>query len=201
MHFHDWWMKFWGPMSFLEISTPSRDVMIVNYCSVNEKTVDKMNVKIVSAMLNEVRSILANTLEPDSFQINQFHNKDLSQHQLNWPGEWFCFINECFLFDFFPKNVQCFLSALKETYTSFQNKISPQCLCWGRNLRSRFPEESFTNSPDVSAKINSPIRSTNFSKKHSYIKQNTHLVNLIDVDSSLCCELVDLKAIWLYSVC
>jgi len=69
-------------MSFLEISTPSRDVMIVNYCSVNEKTVDKMNVKIVSAMLNEVRSILANTLEPDSFQINQFHNKDLSQHQL-----------------------------------------------------------------------------------------------------------------------
>ena len=70
-------------MSFLEISTPSRDVMIVNYSSVNEKMVDKMNVKIVSAMLNEVRSILANTLEPDSFQINQFHNKDLSQHQLN----------------------------------------------------------------------------------------------------------------------
>ena len=103
MHFHDWWMKFWGPVSFLEISTPSRDVMIVNYCSVNEKTVDKMNVKIVSAMLNEVRSILANTWEPDSFQINQFHNKDLSQHQLNWPGEWFCFINECFLIDLFRK--------------------------------------------------------------------------------------------------
>ena len=70
-------------MSFLEISTPSRDVMIVNYSSVNEKMVDKMNVKIVSAMLNEVRSILADTIEPDSFQINQFHNKDLSQHQLN----------------------------------------------------------------------------------------------------------------------
>ena len=70
-------------MSFLEISTPSRDVMIVNYSSVNDKMVDKMNVKIVSAMLNEVRSILADTIEPDSFQINQFHNKDLSQHQLN----------------------------------------------------------------------------------------------------------------------
>ena len=89
MHFHDWWMKFWGTLSFLEISTPSRDVMIVNYSSVNEKMVDKMNVKIVSAMLNEVRSILADTIEPDSFQINQFHNKDLSQHQLNWPGECF----------------------------------------------------------------------------------------------------------------
>ena len=57
--------------------------MLGNYSSVNEKMVDKMNVKIVSAMLNEVRSILADTIEPDSFQINQFHNKDFSQHQLN----------------------------------------------------------------------------------------------------------------------
>ena len=47
--------------------------------------VDKVNVKIVSTILNEVRSILADTLKPESFQINQMHNKDLSQHQLNWP--------------------------------------------------------------------------------------------------------------------
>jgi len=33
-------------------------------------------------MLNEVRSLLADTLEPESIKINQFHNKDLSQHQL-----------------------------------------------------------------------------------------------------------------------
>ena len=45
--------------------------------------VDKVNVKIVSTILNEVRSILADTLEPESFQIDQIHNKDLSQHQLN----------------------------------------------------------------------------------------------------------------------
>ena len=68
---------------FLEISTLSQDVMIVKYSSVNEKMFEKMNVKIVRTMLNEVRPILAETLEPDSFQINQFHNKDLSQHQLN----------------------------------------------------------------------------------------------------------------------
>jgi len=42
--------------------------------------VDKVNVKIVSTMLNEVRSILADTLEPESFQINQNYNKDLDQH-------------------------------------------------------------------------------------------------------------------------
>ena len=35
----------------------ARDVMLGNYSLVNEKMVDKMNVKIVSAMLNEVRSI------------------------------------------------------------------------------------------------------------------------------------------------
>ena len=39
--------------------------------------VDKLNVKIVSTMLNEVQSILADTLDPESFQINQNHNKDL----------------------------------------------------------------------------------------------------------------------------
>ena len=60
-----------------------------------------MNVKIVSTMLNEVRSILADTLELESFQINQFHNKDLSQHLLNWPGEFFsalCMNVSLFLF-------------------------------------------------------------------------------------------------------
>ena len=65
------------------ISAPSRDVMLVKYTSVNELMVVKVNVKIVSTMLNEVRSILADTLEPESFQINQNHNKDLGQHQLN----------------------------------------------------------------------------------------------------------------------
>ena len=64
------------------ILTLSRDVMLVKYSSVNEKMVDKVNVNIVSTMRNEVLSILADTLEPESFQINQFHNKDLSQHQL-----------------------------------------------------------------------------------------------------------------------
>ena len=53
------------------ISAPSRDVMLVKYTSVNEKMVEKVNVKIVSTMLNEVRSILADTLEPESFQLNQ----------------------------------------------------------------------------------------------------------------------------------
>ena len=73
---NDCWRKFYRTSSF-------RDLMLVNYCSVNEKMVDKVNVKFVSTMLNEVRSILADTLEPESFQTNQFHNKDLSQHQLN----------------------------------------------------------------------------------------------------------------------
>ena len=54
--------------------------------------VDKVNVKIVSTMLNEVRSILADTIEPESFQINQFHNKDLSQHQLKWPDQFFAYV-------------------------------------------------------------------------------------------------------------
>ena len=51
----------------LRILAPSRDVMLVKYTSVNELMVDKVNVKIVSTMLNEVRSILADTLEPESF--------------------------------------------------------------------------------------------------------------------------------------
>ena len=73
------------------------------------------------------------------------------------------------------------------------NKISPQCLCRGWNLRRGFPEECFTSVPNVSTKINTPIRNTNFYetkkiKKHSYIKQHTHLVKIIDVDTSLCCE-------------
>jgi len=42
-----------------------------------------VNVKIVSTMRNEVRSILTDTLAPESFQINQFRNKYLLQHQLN----------------------------------------------------------------------------------------------------------------------
>ena len=57
--------------------------MLVKYPSVNELMVVKVNVKIVSTMLNEVRSILADTLEPESFQLNQNHNKDVGQHQLN----------------------------------------------------------------------------------------------------------------------
>ena len=61
------------------ISVPSKDVMLVKYTSVNKLMVVKVNVKIVSTMLNEVRSILADTLEPESFQINQNHNKDLNQ--------------------------------------------------------------------------------------------------------------------------
>ena len=47
------------------ISAPSRDVMLVKYTSVNELMVVKVNVKIVSTMLNEVRSILADTLEAE----------------------------------------------------------------------------------------------------------------------------------------
>ena len=39
------------------ISAPSRDVMLVKYTSMNELMVVKGNVKIVSTMLNEVRSI------------------------------------------------------------------------------------------------------------------------------------------------
>ena len=50
------------------ISAPSGDVMLVKYTSVNELMVVKVNVKIVSTMLNEVRSILADTLKPESFQ-------------------------------------------------------------------------------------------------------------------------------------
>ena len=37
------------------ISVLSKDVMLVKYTSVNELMVDKVNVKIVSTMLNEVR--------------------------------------------------------------------------------------------------------------------------------------------------
>ena len=37
--------------------SPSRDLMHVNDFSVNEKMVDKVNVKMVSTMLNEMRSI------------------------------------------------------------------------------------------------------------------------------------------------
>jgi len=47
------------------ISAPSRDVMFVKYTLVNELMVVKVNVKIVSTMLNEVRSILADTLEAE----------------------------------------------------------------------------------------------------------------------------------------
>jgi len=47
------------------ISAPSRDVMLVKYTLVNELMVVKVNVKIVSTMLNEVRSILADTLEAE----------------------------------------------------------------------------------------------------------------------------------------
>jgi len=47
------------------ISAPSRDVMLVKYTSVNELMVVKVNVKIVSTMLKEVRSILADTLKAE----------------------------------------------------------------------------------------------------------------------------------------
>ena len=43
------------------IAAPSRDVMLVKYTSVNKIMVVKVNVKIVSTMLNEVRSIVADT--------------------------------------------------------------------------------------------------------------------------------------------
>ena len=83
------------------ISAPSGDVMLVKYTSVNELMVFKVNVKIVSTMLNEVRSILADTLEPESFQINQNHNKDLDQH---WPGEFSALCMNVSLF-FVSKNL------------------------------------------------------------------------------------------------
>ena len=60
------------------ISALSRDVMLVKYTSVNELMVVKVNVKIASTMLNEVRSILADTLEaekllaPCSMKCDQF---------------------------------------------------------------------------------------------------------------------------------
>ena len=47
------------------ISAPSRDVMLVKHTSVNELMVVKVNVKIVSTMLQEVRSILADTLKAE----------------------------------------------------------------------------------------------------------------------------------------
>ena len=47
------------------ISALSRDVMLVKYTSVNKLMVVKVNVKIVSTMINEVRSILADTLEAE----------------------------------------------------------------------------------------------------------------------------------------
>ena len=85
--------------------TPSWDLMLVNYFSVNEKMIVKVNVKMVSTMLNKMRSIWAGTVEPESYQINQFHNKDLSQHQLIWPGECFAlFMNVSFIV-FFSKNL------------------------------------------------------------------------------------------------
>jgi len=87
------------------ISAPSGDVMLVKYTSVNELMVVKVNVKIVSTMINEVRSILADTLEPESFQINQNHNKDLGQHQLNWPGE--CFLLFVWMFPYFLFRKNC----------------------------------------------------------------------------------------------
>ena len=48
-----------------------------------------------------MRSILANTLEPESFQINQNHNKDLDQH---WPGEFSALCMNVSLF-FVSKNL------------------------------------------------------------------------------------------------
>ena len=57
------------------ILVPSRDVMLVNYCLVNEKMVDKVNIKIVSTMLNGVRSILADTIEPEAFKSSSFTTK------------------------------------------------------------------------------------------------------------------------------
>ena len=66
----------------------------------------------------------------------------------------------------FPKKIFHVLFECFERNLHFcRNKISPQCLCWGRNLRREIPEECFTNSPDVSAKITTPIRNTNFSEK------------------------------------
>ena len=47
------------------VLAPSRDVMLVKYTSVNELMVIKVNVKNVSTMLKEVRSILADTLKAE----------------------------------------------------------------------------------------------------------------------------------------
>ena len=64
----------------------------------------------------------------------------------------------------FPEN-SMFFECFERNLHFCQNKISPQCLCWGRNLRREFLDECFANSPYVSAKINTPNRNTNFSKQ------------------------------------
>ena len=58
-------MKIYGTSSFREFQLRPENVMLVKYTSVNELMVVKVNVKIVSTMLNEVRSILADTLEAE----------------------------------------------------------------------------------------------------------------------------------------
>ena len=58
------------------ILVPSLDVMLVNYSLVNEKMIDKVNIKIVSTMLNEVRSILADKMN------QKLSNQLVSQQRL-----------------------------------------------------------------------------------------------------------------------
>ena len=82
---------------------------------------------------------------------------------------------------------------LKETYTSCQNKISPQCLCWGRNLRREILEECIHNWPPCFRKNKYSHKEHKFFEtrnKETFIQKvkNTHLVNSIDVDPSFCCD-------------
>ena len=123
--------------------SPSRDLMHVNDFSVNEKMVDKVNVKIVSTMLSEMRSIWADTVEPESCQINQFHNKDLSQHQLIWPGEYFALYMNVSLLICFEKFVflmGVFIFAetsgpfVKDSSGNSLLKFLPQHNYWGEIL-------------------------------------------------------------------
>ena len=92
----------------------------------------------------------------------------------------------------FLKKFQCFFRVfLKETYPSCQNKISPQSLCWGRNLRREFLEECIHNcTPCFRKNKYSEHKFFETRNKETFIQkvENTHLVNLIDVDPSLCCD-------------
>jgi hypothetical protein len=86
--------------------------------------------------------------------------------------------------------VECFL---KETYPSCQNKISPQSLYRGGNLRREFLEECIHNCSPCFRKNKYSHKEHKFFEtrnKETFIQKvkNTHLVNFIDVDPSFCCD-------------